>query len=313
MSGSSSRHPWAALFRLPNLPSAPGDALAGATASFLAVPCPADVGIRLVAAAAAALFLYMAGLADNDLVGAEADKTNAPERPIPAGLLSVRQVSAARAVCFLLAAGTGAAARLPMAWWIDAAALSLLILAYNRFKDRGRAFGLVAMGLCRGMSAACGAAAMSASGAFRPASLLPLPVVPVVVAWTAYIAAVTLLAADEHKADKPVSAGFLLPALIPLLPLALFGFRALGTTRGAVLCCGCLMTAAMWMLAVVPLRRPHTPAARRRAVGTVIGALMYLQAGVALMIPLYTTVVVFLVCFAARRVIRRLAPAVSGS
>ena len=60
--------PWLQFFRIPNLPTAPGDALAGAVMGVALTG--GDVRHALVAGAAA-LFLYMYGLADNDIVGAD--------------------------------------------------------------------------------------------------------------------------------------------------------------------------------------------------------------------------------------------------
>ncbi|MBR1589173.1 MAG: hypothetical protein IJ658_12705, partial [Kiritimatiellae bacterium] len=62
--------PWLQFFRLPNLPTAPGDALAGAAV----LMCFSAGGFAQAAAAgAAALGFYMFGLADNDIVGVSAD------------------------------------------------------------------------------------------------------------------------------------------------------------------------------------------------------------------------------------------------
>jgi hypothetical protein len=96
--------PWLLFFRLPNLPTAPGDALAGA--AFLAAAFPEmfhDCAPRALAAAAAAQGLYLFGLADNDVAGAPDDARRAPHRPIPSGAISMRAARIARAVCLALA------------------------------------------------------------------------------------------------------------------------------------------------------------------------------------------------------------------
>ena len=86
--------PWFRFFRLPNLPTAPGDALAGAAVGLMWA-AGGDVR-RALAAGGAAFFLYLYGLADNDVVGAAADARTAPDRPIPRGEISLRAARVAR-------------------------------------------------------------------------------------------------------------------------------------------------------------------------------------------------------------------------
>ena len=89
-------NPWLRFFRVPNLPTAPGDALAGA--AFM-MPVGDATLPQAFAAAVGVLFMYMFGLADNDVVDARADAENAPERPIPRGEISPMSASVAIVVC----------------------------------------------------------------------------------------------------------------------------------------------------------------------------------------------------------------------
>ena len=71
--------PWLQLFRVPNLPTAVGDAVAGGATVAFAVgrsseEIPGSVVAAALAAGAAELLLYLGGLADNDLVDEEADR-----------------------------------------------------------------------------------------------------------------------------------------------------------------------------------------------------------------------------------------------
>ena len=324
--------PWLVFFRLPNLPTAPGDAIAG-SAIALAIAQPAvapgsSALLTLFAAGAASFFLYLFGLADNDISGAEADRIQAPKRPIPAGEITVAQARIARVICLALAVATGAFAGLPSDWWAVAAVLVAAIVAYNRFKDRCRVFGLVAMGLCRGLSLVSGAAAMQAfvpravvvaesASALAPTALWLAPVyvsAPVLLAalgWIATIAAVTWLAADEHAAEAPLSRLRFLPGLAVFIPMLALGAYPRNAWLLIVLCSLCAY--GVWALSVAPLGRQHTPQNRRRAVGGAIGGLLYLQAGYILAVPHVALVAVVVALFLASSVIRKFFEAVPGS
>jgi len=208
--------PWLRFFRVVNLPTVPGDVLVGAAAvvwgssgSNASALC-VDMA-SIAAACLSAVLFYMFGLADNDIVGAAKD---GPERPIPAGAISLRAARLARGLCLFVAMIVGALAHLPPFWWIVAFALAVVAVVYNRTKQS------LAMGLCRGLNVVCGG------------------VVPMVGAWR--------------------------------------GVPAAGRT--ALFC-----TAAAWtayiMLVTKYSEGEETDPARRRMVGLLIGALVYLQLG----------------------------------
>ena len=311
---------WLQLFRVPNLPTAIGDAVAGAALA-LALRGPAPgAAVAALAAGGAELLLYMAGLADNDLVGAATDSP--ADRPIPAGRLTVRAVRAARLLCLAAAAAVGAAARLPAAWWALFAALVALIAFYNRAKDRFLFVGRFAMGACRGVALLSGAAAVSAAPfagppAPFPAPPLPLALVLAFLSWTIYIAAVTRLGEDEERASGP--AGFSRPALFATIAFHP-AFAMVASPSSAVPAPGrvaaglCLVWVVLnACLAVAPLARPHGPAERRRAVGRTIGGIFWMQLGLICLFPHPAFLAFAGACFIARRLVRRLVPSVSGS
>ena len=98
---------------LPNLPTAPGDALAGAAFLLVAMPEVFVYSLpRVVAAGVAALCFYLFGLADNDIVGYASDQTNAPERPLPRGEISLRAARVARLLCLMGAVLAGGLAQM---------------------------------------------------------------------------------------------------------------------------------------------------------------------------------------------------------
>jgi len=299
---------WAEFLRLPNLPSAPGDALAGAAlAGGIALPG----GSAAVAAGFAALFLYAGGLADNDLADAESDRVSAPSRPLPSGRISLPSARLARAALFLAAFAVGFAARLPRAWFVSAAATAALVFLYNRAKGAFPRSGCLLMGLCRGGSFLAGAAAVLPGG-WRDA---PPVLFAGAAGWTAYVASLTALALEEETAAAPLGPCRHLGALAALLPAAAFfaGNPAL-SPRTACVAAGSLAAALAWVLAVRPLGRPHAPETRRRAVGRAIGALLFLQLGIACLAPWPSPLLLFMAaCFPARAAIRRAWPAITGS
>ena len=219
--------PWLRFFRLPNLPTAPGDALAGAALALAAFPeLFAEGTPAAVAAGAASFFFYLFGLADNDVAGAASDAQLAPERPIPRGEISLRAAKAARAASLAAALLAGAAARLPPAWWCVAALLAAAVLAYNRVK------GAWLMGACRGLSLVAGGAALCRAGLFRrpdwsipgdPGTMFAVFWTSLLLAalgWTLYIAAVTLLSEGEERESEGLGNRRYLFGLAAFAPLA---------------------------------------------------------------------------------------------
>jgi len=189
---------WLRFFRVVNLPTVPGDVLVGAAAASAGRPVP------IAASCLAAIFLYMFGLADNDIVGAETDD----RRPIGEGLISVRAARVARGLCLLAALVVASLASLPSLWWITAFALAAAIVVYNRTKLPA------VMGVCRGLNVACGGAVSGAA--------FPLGVSVCMVVWTLYIASVTKYSeGEEANPEKKRFVGLLIGALVYLQLFAL--------------------------------------------------------------------------------------------
>ena len=206
---------WLRLFRVVNLPTVPGDVLVGA-AALLANGLQKPAGsVSIVAACVASVFLYMFGLVDNDIVGAETDAG----RPIPDGQISMRAARIARGFCLFGALISGAIANLPPTWWIAAFVLAVAVVVYNRTK------WCLLMGLCRGLNVVCGAAAvlpsLDATGMSRPLWIA----MGVALVWTVYIAAVTKYSeGEEMDAAKKRRVGFLIGAIVYLQLIALIVF-----------------------------------------------------------------------------------------
>ena len=225
--------PWLRFFRVVNLPTVPGDVLAGASAVVFwvinarrTVPYDVASGLRLAAfAALASVFLYMFGLADNDIVDAKKDD----DRPIPNGEISLCAARLARGFCLLAVMLVGALGNLPSAWWIVSLALAVTVVVYNRTKWN------LAMGLCRGLNVLCGVAALLVSTASR--NDIPVGTVqdlfvsalgwgPLVFVWTVCITVVTWYSTGEElDSEKKRRVGFLIGGIVYLQLIALLFFR----------------------------------------------------------------------------------------
>ena len=206
---------WLRFFRVVNLPTVPGDVLVGA-AAVLANGLQESAGpVALAAACVASVFLYMFGLADNDIVGVKTDAG----RPIPDGQISMRVARIARGFCLFGALIVGALANLPPAWWIAAFVLALAIVVYNRTK------WCILMGLCRGLNAWCGGAAIALCNFRGIPGEGHFALFGVTVIWSLYIAAVTKYSeGEEMDAAKKRRVGFLIGAIVYLQLIALLVF-----------------------------------------------------------------------------------------
>ena len=219
---------WLNFFRVVNLPTVPGDVLVGASIvlywgdfSTLSL-CHIQV---ILAASIASIFLYLFGLADNDIVGATA--TTDSNRPIPKGEISLTAARLARGFCLFVVLLVGSLMNLQANWWIAAFLLLVCSVVYNRTK------WCVVMGLCRGLNVFCGACALGLCDVH-----LSVLVLAVAVIWTLYIAAVTKYSKGEDMdPEKKHRVGFLIGALVYLQILALLVFRvdALLLTGAALL------------------------------------------------------------------------------
>jgi 4-hydroxybenzoate polyprenyltransferase len=141
------------LGRVSNLPTVWSNVLAGAALTG-AVLEPRRVAAPLVVAGLAATLFYVGGMFLNDAFDAEIDARERPERPIPQGRATRREVLAVGGG--LLAAGLmllGFAAALGLApsgarWPLAGALTALAVVVYDRF-HKGFAWSPIVMGLCR--------------------------------------------------------------------------------------------------------------------------------------------------------------------
>ena len=204
--------PWLRFFRIVNLPTVPGDVMAGAAAVFYLQEAGSLLPVVFAALAACCTYLY--GLADNDIVGAKTDVG----RPIHDGAISLGAARVARGLCWGGTLVFGAVGNLPPAWWVLALGLFGAITVYNRTKNAWL------MGACRGFNLLTGAAAVFSCPSADPWRTWIPPVVLALV-WTLYIGGVTRYSeGEERDPHKRRTVGFLIGALVYLQLLALVLF-----------------------------------------------------------------------------------------
>lgn len=181
---------WLELFRLPNLLTVPGDALAGACLVSL-LSGRSVSGLELFGVGLCVLLLYGMGLVQNDWVDVSDDRYLRPERPLPSKRISALQAALAFFLCFL--------GGMLVAFWngrpvlISAGLLTILIWSYNLVLKKRYYAGALCMGLCRGMSLLVGAATVG----------WHIGIIPVFLGVTAYIYFVTLFAEGENRRQVP--------------------------------------------------------------------------------------------------------------
>lgn len=154
--------------------------------------------------------LYGGGVVFNDVFDAELDRIERPERPIPVGLITVRE--ATTLAVLMLVAGIIAAAFTSLTSGILALLVAISAIVYDKWGKHHSFAGPINMGLCRGFNLLLGV------------SILPsavndwwfLGLVPVI-----YIASITMISRGEvHGGSrKTLYTASLLYALVILLIL----------------------------------------------------------------------------------------------
>ncbi|MEJ5963591.1 UbiA-like protein EboC [Pedobacter immunditicola] len=136
--------------------------------------------------------LYSGGIIFNDVFDADLDKIERPERPIPSGLITVREASLFGAIFFVI--GVVAAAFCSFVSFILSISIVIACLTYNKWAKHDKLLGPLNMGLCRGLNLLLGV------------SILPpqlqawwfVAIIPII-----YIASITMISRGEvHGGSK---------------------------------------------------------------------------------------------------------------
>ncbi len=180
------------LARVSNLPTVWTNVLAGTIVSGAAFSRPAVTRVAF-----AVSLLYTAGMFLNDAFDRRFDAQFRPDRPIPAGDVTVGETFACGWA--LLLGGVAAMAGQPAAAVVWSVLLAGAIVYYD-YRHKRDPFGPVAMGICRGLVYCVAAAAA--------ATVTPAVVVAAVML-TMYVVALTWIAKRVGQ-----RAGWLIPVLV---------------------------------------------------------------------------------------------------
>ncbi|MVT09749.1 UbiA-like protein EboC [Chitinophaga sp. ysch24] len=141
----------------------------------------------------ATIGLYGGGVVFNDVIDAELDRIERPERPIPSGIISRPQAIVLGSYLFLV--GGLAAFSVGKSTGFIALAIMILALVYNKW-GKHHNWGIVNMGLCRGLNLLMGISVVpSVLSGFWWLGLIPV----------VYIAAVTAISKGEVHGGKPLT------------------------------------------------------------------------------------------------------------
>lgn len=121
---------WLRLFRMQNAAIAGAGVWLGWFSLRGAHPEAVPAIVLAIKGSVAMALLTMAGNADNDVCDLEADRVNRPERPLPAGLLTVPSVRSVAWLLYGLVVAVAITASHPHGALV--AGMALLLLAYNR-------------------------------------------------------------------------------------------------------------------------------------------------------------------------------------
>ncbi len=199
-------------------------AAANAATGFLLAHGPTSQGGILAASGAIAggMIVYLGGVALNDVVDAERDRTLHPHRPIPAGEVAIGDARAfglallvvgSLVACLLAGFPAGAATT----------AAALFAVTYDLGAKKRRVAGSLSLGLARGANGLAGAIAAAGTlpllTALGPALATVYPL-----ALVAYTALVTFASTFEDREVSPLEAGALSLAIFvaAALPWSLF-------------------------------------------------------------------------------------------
>lgn len=184
----------ARLCRPANLPTAAADILAG-----IAISCffsgiasvdyfLVDTGI-ITLLVFSSVFLYAGGVVLNDVFDAKLDGVERPERPIPSGVVSIKEAATLGAILMLL--GCALAFMVSNTSGYIAGILAASIYIYDAIAKQHSFFGPFVMGICRGLNLLLGLSILG-----------DLPIFWIAIIPVLYIFAVTLISRGEVHGDN---------------------------------------------------------------------------------------------------------------
>ncbi|NOX54910.1 MAG: UbiA family prenyltransferase [Planctomycetes bacterium] len=214
--------------------------------------------------------LYLAGMVLNDVFDRHRDARQRPDRPIPSGVVTVRE--AVGLASLLIVVALLAAASVGRTAFATALMLTLAALAYDGWLKQTLA-GPMTMGLCRLLNVLLGASAVhSLSAVWR------LPQLHLAISLAVYVTGVTWLARSEIRAEARRS----LLGAIGVVNLGVAGFATFvlnwpGTQPGSALLILLVVALTINRRLVIILAQPD-PMRVRQAVGVLLGSIIILDA-----------------------------------
>jgi 4-hydroxybenzoate polyprenyltransferase len=182
------------LMRPANIVTSVADVLAGiAISGFFLAPSFGSTQIwPVLLLCLSTIGLYGGGVVFNDVFDAELDRIERPERPIPSGIVSIREATLLGIVLLLI--GVASAFVYSMLSGFIALCIAVAAVLYDKFGKHHAIAGPVNMGVCRGLNLLLGISIVKAS-------ILQwwyLAFVPVI-----YIASITMISRGEvHGGNK---------------------------------------------------------------------------------------------------------------
>lgn len=201
------------LVRVSSSATAPSDVLAGHALALAVTAQASPTSIASLASVAlASMLLYWGGLVLNDWLDRHEDAREQRGRPIPSGEVSVRAAAGLAVATFAIA--VFAAFAVGPATGVAALVVIVAIVVYDTIAKRHAVAAAFSMGFCRAANLALGVVLVG------PEALVPL--VPWIVLYGAYIAALTIVGKSEtvDRATRPlrIASGF--GAALPVVALA---------------------------------------------------------------------------------------------
>ncbi|MBT1687043.1 UbiA-like protein EboC [Dawidia soli] len=138
--------------------------------------------------------LYGGGVVFNDVFDAALDRVERPERPIPSGLISVKEGALLGSI--LLIGGIGAAFMFSPLSGAIAVAIATAALVYDKWGKHHNVLGPLNMGLCRGLNLLLGMTLLPET-ITHVGFLTIVPLFPIL-----YIAAITMISRGEVHGGK---------------------------------------------------------------------------------------------------------------
>jgi len=217
----------------------------------------------------ASAFLYMGGMALNDVFDLEVDRKRHPHRVLPS-----RAIPRSRALqvgAGLLMAGVTTACFVRIEAGVTALALSAAIVLYNSGFKRFALAGCLTMGACRGLNVLVGIHAFDGAGDALPPTWAYWAAVLHVV----YTTSVTGLSLLEDQETRPATCGRVFIRLVPAL-LALGAVPVFLPYHPLVLApLAFLATQLLW--GILPTQEPLTSRAVMKRVGVGVRGILLLD------------------------------------